>query len=261
MIARRLVRRRRTHLGREPALPISAPGPGLSGDGGAVRVTLAAPWCRGLDAPQRPRGRGARPSTRRRGGAAMACDPVRGAGRVGAGALVCGGRWPGAATRSARTGDRARRGHRQRSGGSSCARRSSIGVHRVRPGGGGAGEALPQPPATTTCPASARPSSALEIAYTVVPLVIVAVLFAMSQLVRAATSPRLSADPDLVVEVSGFQWQWQFHYPDDGIVVTGDPASTARAGAAGRPHGPVRARSPRRHPLVLGAASSSTSAT
>ena len=29
--------------------------------------------------------------------------------------------------------------------------------------------------------------------------------------------------PDLVVEVVGFQWQWQFTYADSGIVVTGTP--------------------------------------
>jgi cytochrome c oxidase subunit 2 len=34
---------------------------------------------------------------------------------------------------------------------------------------------------------------------------------------------RLSDDPDVVVDVIGFQWQWQFKYPDHDIVVQGTP--------------------------------------
>ena len=30
-------------------------------------------------------------------------------------------------------------------------------------------------------------------------------------------------DPDLVVDVTGFEWSWQFDYPDDGVTVTGTP--------------------------------------
>ena len=62
----------------------------------------------------------------------------------------------------------------------------------------------------------------VEVLYTVVPLLIVAVLFFFSirteEKVNATTTT-----PDLVVDVVGFQWQWQFTYPDSGIVVTGTP--------------------------------------
>ncbi|MGK2930981.1 MAG: cytochrome c oxidase subunit II, partial [Acidimicrobiales bacterium] len=62
----------------------------------------------------------------------------------------------------------------------------------------------------------------IEVVYTVTPLLIVAGLFAFS----VRTEDRVNAtadDPDLVVDVTGFQWQWQFSYPDSGIVVTGTP--------------------------------------
>lgn len=62
----------------------------------------------------------------------------------------------------------------------------------------------------------------VEILYTVTPLIIVAVLFFFS----VRTEERVTGtveDPDLVVDVVGFQWQWQFSYPDSGIVVTGTP--------------------------------------
>ena len=61
----------------------------------------------------------------------------------------------------------------------------------------------------------------LEIAYFVVPLVIVAVLFAAT----VVTQRRVTAvtdDPDLTVEVTAFQWQWQFRYVDSGVLVRGD---------------------------------------
>jgi cytochrome c oxidase subunit 2 len=62
----------------------------------------------------------------------------------------------------------------------------------------------------------------LEVVYTLLPLLTVGVLLGLSQVVERDAS-RLSDDPDLVVEVIGFQWQWQFRYPDSGIVITGVP--------------------------------------
>lgn len=66
----------------------------------------------------------------------------------------------------------------------------------------------------------------LEVTYTAVPLVVVAVLFAIS-VVAEDRITELSADPDLVVEVHGFQWDWQFTYEDEGIQVTGVPDGDA----------------------------------
>ena len=62
----------------------------------------------------------------------------------------------------------------------------------------------------------------LEIVYTVTPLLIVAVLFAVTVSTQRAVTAT-PGDPDVVIDVVGFQWQWQFHYPDTGITVTGTP--------------------------------------
>ncbi len=62
----------------------------------------------------------------------------------------------------------------------------------------------------------------LEVVYTVVPLIIVGVLLGVSEAVRR-DHDRQVANPDVVVEVQGFQWSWQFRYPDDDIFVNGVP--------------------------------------
>lgn len=62
----------------------------------------------------------------------------------------------------------------------------------------------------------------IEVVYTVIPLLIVSVLFAYS--VRTEESVNdLVPEPDVVVDVTGFQWQWRFAYPDLDVVVTGTP--------------------------------------
>lgn len=61
----------------------------------------------------------------------------------------------------------------------------------------------------------------LEVLYTVVPLVIVAVLFAVTMQAQDRVT-RLSDVPDLAVEVTGFQWGWRFHYPAESVTVLGD---------------------------------------
>ena len=67
----------------------------------------------------------------------------------------------------------------------------------------------------------------VEVVYTVAPLLVVAVLFAFT----VATQRKVVATtdtPDLVVDVTGFQWQWQFDYPDQNISVIGGPDEPAR---------------------------------
>jgi cytochrome c oxidase subunit 2 len=65
----------------------------------------------------------------------------------------------------------------------------------------------------------------LEVLWTAIPLVIVTVLFFIS-LSAENDITEVSPDPDLVVEVRGFQWQWQFRYPASGIEITGVPGTT-----------------------------------
>src|SRR5436190_1622736 len=62
----------------------------------------------------------------------------------------------------------------------------------------------------------------LEILYTVVPVIIVAVLFAFSYRTQNDVDA-LSSNPAVTIDVKGFQWQWQFHYRDDDVTVTGLP--------------------------------------
>lgn len=60
----------------------------------------------------------------------------------------------------------------------------------------------------------------IEVAYTTIPLIIVAFLFIASMRVTNQVNAR-SDDPDLTVDVTGFQWQWRFHYPDEGVEIVG----------------------------------------
>lgn len=62
----------------------------------------------------------------------------------------------------------------------------------------------------------------LEIVYTTVPVVIVAVLFGFSVATEENVN-RLDPDPAAVVEVVGFQWSWQFVYEDEDVTITGEP--------------------------------------
>jgi cytochrome c oxidase subunit 2 len=75
----------------------------------------------------------------------------------------------------------------------------------------------------TTLPRQRREHIPIEVTYTVVPLLIVAALFGIT-FVSVNAIDEVADDPDLTVEVIGFQWQWQFDYPASGITVTGTEA-------------------------------------
>ena len=64
----------------------------------------------------------------------------------------------------------------------------------------------------------------MEIAYTTIPLAVVLGLFAVT-FVNVAATEEVAADPDLVVDVTAFQWQWQFEYPDSGVTIIGGAGS------------------------------------
>jgi cytochrome c oxidase subunit II len=65
----------------------------------------------------------------------------------------------------------------------------------------------------------------LELLYTAVPLLIVGVLLGLSVRTERDVTEVVD-DPDLRVQVIGFQWQWQFNYLDDDVTVTGVPGET-----------------------------------
>jgi cytochrome c oxidase subunit 2 len=65
----------------------------------------------------------------------------------------------------------------------------------------------------------------VEVLYTVTPVLVVAVLFGFSVATWSKVNHQV-ARPDLVVQVTGFQWGWQFAYPDRGVTITGTSEST-----------------------------------
>lgn len=60
----------------------------------------------------------------------------------------------------------------------------------------------------------------IEILYTVTPIVVVAMLFGFSVAAERKVT-RTVDQPDVVVNVTGFQWGWQFAYPDLGVTIEG----------------------------------------
>jgi cytochrome c oxidase subunit II len=63
----------------------------------------------------------------------------------------------------------------------------------------------------------------LEIVYTLVPIVVVAGLFTASVIGQRDVNEVGSDDGAVAVDVIGFQWSWQFHYRDEGVLITGVP--------------------------------------
>ena len=70
-------------------------------------------------------------------------------------------------------------------------------------------------------PPQFRDNVRLEVFYTAVPLVIVAVLFGLTVATQRRTT-KVEERPDLRVDVTGFQWGWRFHYPEADVTVVGD---------------------------------------
>jgi cytochrome c oxidase subunit II len=62
----------------------------------------------------------------------------------------------------------------------------------------------------------------LEVFYTAAPVVVVAVLFAFSVATEGNVTD-IDPEPVAEIEVIGFQWSWQFRYPDEDITITGEP--------------------------------------
>jgi cytochrome c oxidase subunit 2 len=69
-------------------------------------------------------------------------------------------------------------------------------------------------------PAQVRYNMPIEILYTVVPFVLIAVLFYYTAK-DENTIDAIPAHPQVVVNVTGFQWSWEFNYPQDHITTDG----------------------------------------
>jgi cytochrome c oxidase subunit II len=70
-------------------------------------------------------------------------------------------------------------------------------------------------------PPQARYNMPIEIMYTAVPFVLIAVLFYFTAKDENYLN-KLSNNPDVVVNVLGFQWSWQFNYPQYHVTNIGD---------------------------------------
>lgn len=71
-------------------------------------------------------------------------------------------------------------------------------------------------------PPQFRQNPALEITWTVIPLIVVALLFWLT--VRAeGVVDHLNAHPDALVDVTAFRWSWRFDYPGTGVAIVGTP--------------------------------------
>jgi cytochrome c oxidase subunit II len=65
----------------------------------------------------------------------------------------------------------------------------------------------------------------LEIVYTIIPFIIIAVLFFYTVIVQNRVQQR-SDDPDVTIAVNAFKWNWQFVYSDTTASNGGEPVST-----------------------------------
>jgi len=67
-------------------------------------------------------------------------------------------------------------------------------------------------------------SNVLEFTWTVIPVIILVVLFIPSLIILLdLKTPPDDDEADLVVEAVGHQWWWEFVYPDDGVRVQATP--------------------------------------
>ena len=77
-------------------------------------------------------------------------------------------------------------------------------------------------------PRQVRYNLPIEVLYTVVPFVIIAVLFFYTAVGENKIN-KLTKNPDVTIGVVGFQWNWQFNYQNEKVQVTGNPAAGQKA--------------------------------
>lgn len=65
-------------------------------------------------------------------------------------------------------------------------------------------------------PATFTHNSTIEVAWTVIPIIILITIgsFSLPALWRQLEVP----EPDLTIKITGYQWFWDYEYPDDGIL-------------------------------------------
>jgi cytochrome c oxidase subunit II len=76
-------------------------------------------------------------------------------------------------------------------------------------------------PTDTELPPQIHGSNPLEILWTIVPTITVTILFIAALITLTDKYETRAASPGVVVDVTGFQWQWTFAYQDQGLSFTG----------------------------------------
>jgi cytochrome c oxidase subunit II len=76
-------------------------------------------------------------------------------------------------------------------------------------------------PTDTELPPQIHGSNPLEILWTVVPTITVTVLFIAALITLTDKYETAAASPTVTIDVTGFQWQWTFEYPDQDLSFTG----------------------------------------
>jgi cytochrome c oxidase subunit II len=89
----------------------------------------------------------------------------------------------------------------------------------------------------TELPAQTRYNMPMETLYTVVPFLVIAVLFYYTAVIQTDVV-RTSKNPDVVVEVVGFKWNWQFNYRD-GMTTEEQEATTVASTLGSSDYVPV----------------------
>jgi cytochrome c oxidase subunit 2 len=73
----------------------------------------------------------------------------------------------------------------------------------------------------TELPPQIHGSSKLELLWTIIPMITVTALFIAAIVTLNEQYDAHVENPDLTIDVTGFQWQWTFDYKDQGISLTG----------------------------------------
>jgi cytochrome c oxidase subunit 2 len=78
-------------------------------------------------------------------------------------------------------------------------------------------------PTDSELPRQTHGHGMLEVVWTLIPALVVTGLFAFTvdALGKVETANTPGDNPQLTVDVTGFQWQWTFEYPEQGISLTG----------------------------------------
>ena len=77
-------------------------------------------------------------------------------------------------------------------------------------------------------PRQVRYNLPIEVLYTAIPFVIIAVLFYYTTVTQNFVNKEDKSGADVTIGVVGFQWNWTFRHEEQGVQVTGQPGQPAQ---------------------------------